>query len=618
MRLILLVIAVLFYSCKNKLEPVQEYLNLSDTAYYVGKETCMQCHYNIYETYNETGMGQSIAKSSKEKSALILNENTILNDTFLDLSYMPKWKGDTLFLKEFSKHHSREEIVDYIIGSGHHTNSHLWSENGYVHQMPFTFYTQESKIDLPPGYENGFNSRFSRKISLECMSCHNAFPDIVLGSENKYHKIPEGIDCERCHGPGSIHVSLKQSGEIIDTSKYIDYSIVNPSKLDLDKQFDVCMRCHLQGNTVLEEDKSFYDYKPGMNLSDVLTVFLPKYENDESFIMASHVDRLKQSKCFQESEMTCITCHDPHHSVQKLSKNFFNDKCMNCHDVCEEKPRVNNNCIECHMPKSHSIDIPHVSISDHKIGIHKYSDENIKGKFLGLFPINNDNPSIKTIAIAYIQQYEKFSKQEYMLDSAFNYLNKLEIKNAYHEWVHLYFIKKDYNSIRNIVYSAENRIKLNKTSYDNKHAWTAYRIGESFYKINQFDQSNLYYQKSVDLAPYVLDFRLKLGVSLLKSNKLDDAIKNFEWIINEFPKMEEAFNNLGFIYLQKKNFIKAEYYLKKSLSLNPLHIETLFNLSALFKMIEDDDKMIHYLERILEIQPKNNKALKILKSINYE
>ena len=120
------------------------------------------------------------------------------------------------------------------------------------------------------------------------------------------------------------------------------------------------------------------------------------------------------------------------------------------------------------------------------------------------------------------------------------------------------------------------------------------------------------------MAPYVLDFRLKLGVSLLKSNKLDDAIKNFEWIINEFPKMEEAFNNLGFIYLQKKNFIKAEYYLKKSLSLNPLHIETLFNLSALFKMIEDDDKMIHYLERILEIQPKNNKALKILKSINYE
>ena len=71
------------------------------------------------------------------------------------------------------------------------------------------------------------------------MSCHNAIPDFVLGSENKFHSIPKGIDCERCHGPGEIHVKQKFAGNIVDTSKYIDYSIVNPSKLPLDLQFDV-------------------------------------------------------------------------------------------------------------------------------------------------------------------------------------------------------------------------------------------------------------------------------------------------------------------------------------------------------------------------------------------
>ena len=34
---------------------------------------------------------------------------------------------------------------------------------------------------------------------------------------------------------------------------------------------------------------------------------LPKYKNDETLIMASHVDRLKASACFQNSEMIYLT-----------------------------------------------------------------------------------------------------------------------------------------------------------------------------------------------------------------------------------------------------------------------------------------------------------------------
>jgi predicted CXXCH cytochrome family protein len=243
--------------------------------------------------------------------------------------------------------------VNYIVGSGQHTNSHLKITNGYLSQMPMTFYTQKKRWDLPPGFENGVNTRFSRKIGLECMSCHNAFPEYVLGSENKYSSIGKGIDCERCHGPGSAHVAQRQTGSKIDTSKYIDYSIVNPAKLSIDAQFDICQRCHLQGNTVLKEGKSFFDFKPGQKLSDYMSVFLPKYKNaDKEFIMASHADRLKQSACFIKSyekvkaknalkpykdAMTCITCHNPHISVRETNKNTFNEACINCHkDIAVE------------------------------------------------------------------------------------------------------------------------------------------------------------------------------------------------------------------------------------------------------------------------------------------
>lgn len=110
---------------------------------------------------------------------------------------------------------------------------------------------------MPPGFEDGNNTRFSRIIGLECMSCHNSYPDFVLGSENKYKKIENGINCERCHGPGEYHVLQKQAGILVDTAKAIDFSIVNPAKLSIDLQFDVCMRCHLQGNAVLNNNKSF-------------------------------------------------------------------------------------------------------------------------------------------------------------------------------------------------------------------------------------------------------------------------------------------------------------------------------------------------------------------------
>ena len=107
------------------------------------------------------------------------------------------------------------------------------------------------------------------------------------------------------------------------------------------QQFDICQRCHLQGNTVLKEGKSFYDFLPGQKLSDYMSVFLPKYKNaDDEFIMASHADRLKQSACFIKSyeksgnanalkpykdALTCISCHNPHLSVKETNKSVLDD-----------------------------------------------------------------------------------------------------------------------------------------------------------------------------------------------------------------------------------------------------------------------------------------------------
>ena len=576
---------------------IKQYASLNDTVQYAGILACKECHSDKYETFIHTGMGLSFDHAKKSKSTAVFNDQVVVSDTFKNLQYHPFWKNDSLIVFEFRLSgkdtvFKRAENVDWIVGSGQHTNSHLMNVNGYVFQVPSTFYTQKQKWDLPPGFEGGYNSRFSRKIGLECMTCHNAYPKIVDGSENKYSFIGNGIDCERCHGPGSVHVREKKEGKIIDVKSKIDYSIVNPAKLPIDLQLDVCQRCHIQGNAVLKEGKSFLDFKPGMHLKDVMDVYMPKFKGDEnSHIMASHAERLKMSKCFQESlkksddlnakhaslrpyqnALTCVTCHDPHISVTVTRSSYFNSKCTSCHHnsdtksgttinqqiVCKESIEVrtlsNDNCISCHMPKGESTDIPHVISSDHYIRTPAAQLEVRKIKdFAGLVCINNSTPDNRSKGEAFLSYFEKFSENPAFLDSAKHYFVDQSVDSIiqnFHQLVHWAFLKNDFNRVVAYSESNKNALKnLNKRSVMNEHAWTSYRIGEAYSYLFNNTVAIKYFEKATELAPFIADFRNKLAGALFDVGRVAEAKKNYEFILHENPKYTSAYVSLGFLIL---------------------------------------------------------------------
>ncbi len=604
---------------------VSPYFNHSDTAKYVGMTQCRLCHQQIYDSFMHTGMGMSFDTASKTKSSADFSQHPVLYDKYSDLYYQPYWDHEIYKVKEYRLEgkdtvYKNMHDISYIIGSGQHTNSHMINVNGYIYQAPLTYYTQDKRWDFPPGFENGKNSRFSRKIGLECMSCHNSFPDFVQGSENKYSSIPNGINCERCHGPGSIHVQQKTAGERIDTSKYIDFSIVNPGKLSVDLQFDLCQRCHLQGNTVLKDNKSFYDFKPGMKLSDVMTVFLSRYTDSETdFIMASHADRLKMSKCFLESvpkgdqanvlrpyknSMTCVTCHNPHVSVKATGMEVFNGKCMNCHSTNEhqctesesERNLKNNNCVSCHMPKSGSVDIPHVRITDHYIRtiVSKKEQDKVR-KFISLYAVNEKNPSAKIIARGYINQYEKFEAEPFYLDSAKKYLKDItpdEIAENIAELVHLYYLRSDNDKIIKYVNGIGKEKLLNEMliqkSFDNNDAWTNYRIGQALSNKGDNNSALRFYELAVKLAPFVSEFKNKVAGIYISVKQTDKAIKMLEEIIKEDPMYAPAFSNLGYVYLMNNDPVNAEINYNKALSLDPDYEQALLNKAALYLYLGGD------------------------------
>ena len=632
---ILLLSAFLLMYCgrfNSQQVDMSQFKNIRDSVDYVGMNTCRSCHDEIHKTFMHTGMGRSIDRASAEKSDATFTGHELVYDKNNDLYYRPFFKDSIMYITEFriengDTTHQRTEKISYIIGSGHHTNSHIVDVNGYIFQAPITYYTQKGEWDLAPSFDKE-NTRFDRTLTPECITCHNHFPKFVEGSLNRFSDMPTGIECERCHGPGEVHVKEKLAGNIIDTSKYIDYSIVNPRHLPRDLQMDLCQRCHLQGVAVLEEEKSFFDFRPGMKLNEVVNVFLPRMTNsDEKFIMASQADRLRLSPCYQLSEMSCLTCHNPHISVSQSTDQNYNNACMSCHAneqqvICSAAQNVrdekDNNCVACHMPPSESIDIPHVNITDHYISkftaqrgqkIDQDKQDEIV-QFLKLEILTKDNPTHLDMAKGYIALYDKYITQPAMLDSAAFYLSRITQKSypQFKTEIHYLFAKEDHKKIVNLA--------SNHSADKIKDGWTAYRIGEAFFKTQEHAKALLYFKRATQLDTYNLEFQEKLGSQYMELRYLQEAKKTFEFILQENPKRKLALNNLGFTHVLLGKPIKGLALYDQAIALDPDYEIALMNKVAILIQDKSNLKTVQkMLKRILKINPENKQAQIILKKI---
>ncbi|MEL6866095.1 MAG: tetratricopeptide repeat protein, partial [Bacteroidota bacterium] len=486
--------------------------------------------------------------------------------------------------------------------------------------------TQEERWDMAPGFEKE-NLRFSRWLNTECLTCHNHYPGFVEGSLNKFTDMPSGIECERCHGPGEIHLAQKMAGEIVDTSQFIDYSIVNPRDLPRERQMDLCQRCHLQGVAVLEKDKSFFDFKPGMKLSEVMNVFLPRYTNNhDKFIMASQADRLRMSKCYQLSEdLSCLSCHHPHHSVASTSKDQFNNSCKSCHPAkakndCSlseaERLGEDNNCVACHMPRSGSIDIPHVNITDHYISkttvrrndpdiVSEEKQEEI-ARFLGLEILTKAKATDLDMARGYIALYDKYVTKAMMLDSAKYYLERSNqsFEALFEAKVHYYFASQSYEALIQLAQQQP----IDSIS----DAWTFYRIGEAYFKNADYPNALQYYEKATEYKPFSLDFQEKLGNTYVVLQQLDKATRTFEFILKENDKRQIALCNLGYVYVLQQQWDKGEALYDQALQLDPDYVQAMLNKAAVRLYKKDWSAARGLLERILALQPNHPQARQVL------
>ncbi len=70
-----------------------------------------------------------------------------------------------------------------------------------------------------------------------------------------------------------------------------------------------------------------------------------------------------------------------------------------------------------------------------------------------------------------------------------------------------------------------------------------------------------WYKRAAALAPYNLEFRNKYASGLAANNDLKTATKEFEYILQQNPKMVSAYSNLGYIKLIQGSPTEAKNFL---------------------------------------------------------
>ncbi len=354
---------------------------------YVDARICAGCHADIARTYSKTGMARAFyapdaASVPSPTPYFHQASGTWYQVVSKNGGWYQRWWQIGVKGRQESSGESR---IDYVMGSGNHVRTYLHrSVRGTLVELPLAWYSENGgSWAMNPGLDTS-DPPVGRKIDYECMFCHNSYPTVPAGhnetgSEPVFAaQLPQGIDCQRCHGPGGNHIQAVKSGAKLTE---IRAAIVNPSRLTKERAMEVCMQCHLETTSaplpgvVRRFDRAPFSYRPGEALSTFQFSFdhAPGSGREGKFEIVNSAYRLRQSRCFLESkgELGCTTCHDPH-DIQhgQTSLDAYNKVCSRCHaqsTIAANEHPSGGNCVGCHMPKRRAEDVVHAVMTDHLI-----------------------------------------------------------------------------------------------------------------------------------------------------------------------------------------------------------------------------------------------------------
>ncbi len=303
---------------------------LTFSAEYTGSRICGGCHADISATFKDTGHAWGLSPVENG-----LRPNYPFTQVFVppdgytwdDISYVVggyNWKARFVDQQGYLITHAPDAAgdVEYL--------------NQYNFANPYA-----SQRASWVGYHAG-----EAELAFDCGTCHTTGYSPKGNQDDQPGFIgtwsEPGIQCEACHGPGSLHAK-------------------NPEgfQMRVDRDAEACGECHTRG-TVEEVDAE--------------AGFIQHHEQYEELFQSKHI------------ALDCVLCHDPHTGVVQLrqrDQQTTRTQCEDCHfqearfQKNERHAEINFDCVECHMPRlvqsaSANLDLFTGDIRTHEMAIDPY------------------------------------------------------------------------------------------------------------------------------------------------------------------------------------------------------------------------------------------------------
>lgn len=426
-------------------QPRSDYLNTGSEARYVGAGQCVECHEAEASAHAGSGHARAFGEVRPQEEP----PPSALDRERIGRRYVVLKQDGQLRHQEVLPADGLEpEIVlsdfpmKYFIGSSTHARSYLVEEDGFLWESPLTWYSHRGAWDLSPGYDRPDHPSFSRLVGQECLHCHTGRTEALSDQSQSVRILEPTIQCENCHGPGSLHVELRRAGrEVVG----IDRTIVNPTHLGRDLKEAICAQCHVWGDShAIVRGRQLQDFRPGLPLSDFRIDYRATGKSGPMSV-TSHFAQLSSSKCYQHSaDLTCSTCHSGHGPPAESDRvEHLRNVCLGCHGpgtagcgIAEAERRNStpaDDCSHCHMRREPT-QIPHVAFTNHWIRARprdekpSSSAETVELTPTGRLPAGLsrwDEDRCRALAMIQMVELLEESKAREMSDQAFRILKSL-------------------------------------------------------------------------------------------------------------------------------------------------------------------------------------------------
>jgi tetratricopeptide (TPR) repeat protein len=599
---------------------------------YVDSKLCVGCHAPIYETYRRTGMGRSFYRPKPE-------------NTIEDYYHKPSETHYSMLVRDGKYYQRRWQIgfdgketnveemqVDFVMGSGNHARAYLHStRRGRLIELPLGWYAEKGGYwAMSPGYDVP-DPATRRNVTYECMFCHNAYSHIPAGHDEPESEpvfdanMPQGIDCQRCHGPGAEHVQAAQiPGARPDALRR---SIVNPARLSADRRMEVCMQCHLETTStrlpglIRQFDRGPFSYVPGEPLGDFVMSFdhAPGTGRQDKFEIACSAYRLRQSQCFLQSKgaLTCETCHNPHDIPRgEQAVKFYAARCRQCHaavldrlvQAARHSPATD--CAACHMPKRRTEDAVHVAMTDHLIQrrptarnlladlpeSNPTEAEGYKGEVVPYYPssLANTGEGRLYLGVAQVAHESNLRQGTAQLTAVI----EQQRPKAAEFYVALGYAWRRSGELRKAAALFDQASRLRPDSVR-----VLRLLGVALKQSGQLTQSADALNRAVQIAPDDASVWYELALLDSDQGRKTDAIAKMEKAIALDPDLIEPYNGLGVALAATGNLGRAESAFRDALRINPYDATVHGSLARTLAGLGDLRQAVFHFERAIHLRP---------------